>query len=108
MNNVAQNDTINTVQVQNQRKNIMSVTNPEAAAGGSDIEIDSNIAHELRGPWKVVQHPRTADHCGTDKTSGVCSANVVVMNNTMEVDADGNPPKSIHAYVLGGIKRRCS
>lgn len=101
MNNVAA-DTI-TVQAE-PTENIITVTNLEAAAGGSDIEIDSEYRARIK---RSVEGSSASTHSGIIaaliKTSGVRSANVV-MNNTMEVDADGNPPKSIHAYVLGGIK----
>ena len=101
INNVA----ANTITVQAEpTENITSVTNIESAAGGIDIEIDSEYRARIK---RSVEGSSASTHSGVIaaliKTAGVRSANVV-MNNTMEVDADGNPPKSIHAYVLGGIK----
>lgn len=79
---------------------LTSVNNPTASAGGRDRESDAEYRLRL---------PSTAGGKGTPSaiesalrsTSGVRSANVVI-NNKNVVDADGNDPKSIHAYVLGG------
>lgn len=79
---------------------LTNVTNPSVSAGGRDREED----REYR-----LRIPATAGGKGTPpaiqstllSTSGVRSANVVI-NNKNEVDASGNQPKSVHAYILGG------
>ncbi len=101
INNVA----ANTITVQAEpSEGVYSVTNPKPSAGGADEETDSEFRARIK---KSVEGSSASTLSGIIaaliKTAGVRSANVV-MNNTMEIDADGNPPKSIHAYVLGGIK----
>ncbi|MCY8813686.1 baseplate J/gp47 family protein [Bacillus atrophaeus] len=100
-NNVA----ANTITIQAEpSENIFTVTNPEKSAGGSDIETDSEfrvrIKRSIEGSSASTNSGIIAALLGV---SGVRSANIVA-NNTMNEDGDGNPPKSIHAYVLGGTK----
>ncbi|MEC3666944.1 baseplate J/gp47 family protein [Bacillus velezensis] len=85
-------------------KGVYSVNNPEAAAGGTDEESDPEFRARIK---KSVEGSSASTNSGIISSllavSGVRSANIVA-NNTMQTDADGNPPKSIHAYVLGGTK----
>lgn len=80
----------------------MSVTNPEATAGGRDRE----TYQEFRE--RYYQSVDKAGGCNTDairaqllETEGVANA-VVWENDTDETDADGLPPHSIEAIVYGG------
>lgn len=81
---------------------VVSVANPEAAAGGRDRE----TYQEFRE--RYYQSVDKAGGCNTDairaqllETEGVVNA-VVWENDTDETDADGLPPHSIEAIVYGG------
>lgn len=82
---------------------ITSVTNPNPATGGADMESHTSYrnrllkANESNGKSTV-----SAIEASLLNVIGARSANVIY-NKTMEIDADGNPPKSIHAYILGGV-----
>lgn len=83
---------------------LTSVTNPEKAEGGTERETDKayreRIRLSLRGnPGPPINGILTA----LLSVNGIRTASVVE-NKSMEIDKYGNPPKSIHAYVLGGVK----
>ncbi|USK71772.1 baseplate J/gp47 family protein [Peribacillus asahii] len=81
---------------------ITSVTNPEKAKGGADRESNTSYRNRLlKANESNGKSTTSAIETAILNTAGVRSANVI-FNKTMETDADGNPPKSIHAYVLGG------
>lgn len=85
-------------------ENITSVTNVEKAEGGSDMESDLSFRKRLlRHNESSGKSTMTAVEVALNNVPGVRSANVVP-NKTMQVDSFGNPPKSLHAYVLGGAK----
>lgn len=81
---------------------INSVNNPAAATGGADLEDDYSFRNRMitasEGSGKATANAILTALLGT---TAVRSASVV-FNRTMQTDADGNPPKSVHAYVLGG------
>jgi uncharacterized phage protein gp47/JayE len=83
---------------------IYTVTNPIPATGGTDKETNDSYKKRLlqanEGGGKSTAN---AVISALLNVPGVQSA-TAVFNKTMEVDADGNPPKSVHAYVLGGTK----
>ncbi|MCO7127825.1 baseplate J/gp47 family protein [Sporolactobacillus shoreicorticis] len=86
----------------NPDSNITSVTNPEAATGGRDQETDVEFRQRLvAGSSSTGNATFPSIVAKLLETSGVRSANVIT-NSTMETDSAGNPPKSVHAYVLGG------
>jgi len=79
-----------------------SVTNPEPTAGGRNEETDAELRDRYvlsvaKGGASTIDSIRAS----LLDTPGVRAA-LVVANNTMEVDADGRPPKSVECYVLGG------
>lgn len=79
-----------------------SVTNPLPSSGGSDLESDLSYKKRLlKANESNGKATATAVETSLLNTPGVRSANVV-FNRTMETDASGNPPKSLHAFVLGG------
>lgn len=83
---------------------ITSIHNPQPAYGGSDIESDSAYRKRLlKANESKGKATAGAVELAVLNTPGVRSANVI-FNRKNEVDLDGNPPKSIHAYVLGGTK----
>lgn len=81
---------------------ITSVINPEAASGGADQEDDLSFRNRLitasEGNGSATQNAIISTLLAV---SGVRSA-AIVTNRTMQPDSAGNPPKSVHAYVLGG------
>lgn len=86
----------------NPDSNIVSVVNEAAATGGRDQETDNEFRQRLvAGSSSIGNATFPSIVAKLLETSGVRSANVIV-NNTMETDSAGNPPKSVHAYVLGG------
>lgn len=81
---------------------IYTVTNPEAATGGADQEDNASYKQRLlQNNESNGKGTANAIITALLNTPGVRSA-TAVFNKTMEPDADGNPPKSVHAYVLGG------
>lgn len=81
---------------------IASVDNEESALGGAELEDDTNyrariLASLIATPGPPVKGMETA----ITNVVGVKQVHIVE-NNTMETDNYGNPPKSIHIYVLGG------
>lgn len=83
--------------------NIESVINLLKAEGGTDTESDANYQSRLiRLNESNGKSTMSAVETALNNVVGVRSANVVP-NKTMEVDVHGNPPKSLHAYVLGGV-----
>lgn len=100
-NKVSANTITNVV---NPVEEIISVTNPLAATGGSDIEsITSYRERLLKANESNGKSTASAIELSIRNVAGVRSANVIY-NKTMDYDSYGNPPKSIHAYVLGGSK----
>ena len=83
---------------------LFSVINNEKAEGGSAAENDKDYRERIRlsirgNPGPPINGLMTA----LLAVSGVRTVGVIE-NNTMEVDQYGNPPKSVHAYILGGTK----
>lgn len=92
----------NTITVQAEPDvDVLTVNNPENATGGREEETDSELVNRLLDS-------SAAGGSGTGNSirarllgvTGVRAASVIE-NNTMSV-VDGNDPKSIHVYVLGG------
>lgn len=82
---------------------VESVTNPEPARGGSDLESEKSYRQRLlRANESKGKGTATAIETALMNVPGVRTANAV-FNRTMEPDEHGNPPKSLHAYVLGGL-----
>lgn len=83
---------------------ILSVTNPEKAGGGQDYETDEVYRRRLRDenaarPGSTEAGIRSA----LMNLSGVRQVNIVD-NPNQDTDDWGNPPNSVHVYVLGGNK----
>ncbi|WP_214780983.1 baseplate J/gp47 family protein [Exiguobacterium sp. S3] len=92
----------NTITVQAEPDvDVLTVNNPENATGGREEETDSELVNRLLDS-------SAAGGSGTGNSirarllgvTGVRAASVIE-NNTMAT-VDGNEPKSIHVYVLGG------
>jgi len=99
MNNVKEN-TITVVS--NPDDNIDSVTNEKAAGGGQDDEPDETYRERI-----MLENLAKAGSTEKGVYSALMNLSGVrqvgfTPNETSETDADGNPPYSIHTYVLGG------
>lgn len=82
---------------------IYTVSNPLASSGGTDEEDDATYKQRLlQANESNGKATPNAIITALLNTPGVRSA-TAVFNKTMAADADGNPPKSVHAYVLGGL-----
>lgn len=91
--------------VYNPDESIISVTNPEKASGGQDYEEDPQyrarlIAENANQPSPTLNGVRSA----LLNVQGVREVNIVE-NQFATADKYGNPPYSVHIYVLGGKKQ---
>ena len=83
---------------------IYTVNNPVAASGGADKETDDNYRkRQLQANEGGGKGTANAIISALLNVPSVQSA-TAIFNRTMETDEEGNPPKSVHAYVLGGVK----
>lgn len=99
--NVASDTIKNQVQPVN---DIFSVTNTSAAAGGSNIETDTELRERITFAEKGINNASYNGIVSNIRTvSGVKTVRIVE-NKTDQIDQYGNPPYSIHVYVLGGVK----
>jgi len=99
--NVATGTIKNQVQPVN---DIFTVNNDNAAAGGSNIETDTELRERITFAEKGINSASYNGIVSNIRTvSGVKTVRIVE-NKTDQIDQYGNPPYSIHIYVLGGIK----
>lgn len=95
----------NTIVVQTEPvEELTNVTNPEKAEGGKLAENDDALRKRIKesvkaNPATTVNGLKTAV-LGVQGVKGVN----VVDNKTLETDKNGNPPKSVHVFVMGGEK----
>lgn len=86
----------------NPDENVVSVTNPEKAAGGQDYEDDATYRARLIMENVAKPGPSSAGiKSALMNLSGVRQVNVVE-NPNAEASQYGDPPYSVHIYVLGG------
>lgn len=86
----------------NPDENVVSVTNPEKAAGGQDYEDDATYRARLIMENVAKPGPSAAGiKSALMNLSGVRQVNVVE-NPNAEANQYGDPPYSVHIYVLGG------
>ena len=84
---------------------IISVTNPEKAGGGQDLETDDVYRERLRMENAARPGSTTAGiRSALMNLPGVREVNIV-QNPFAEDDNYGNPPYSVHIYCLGGNKQ---
>lgn len=81
---------------------VVRVTNPEAAIGGEEIESEVNYRARLFEN-RLAKSDSTEEgiRANVENVAGVIQCKVQA-NNEMTTDADGNPPKTTHVYVIGG------
>lgn len=83
-------------------ENIYDVTNPQPASGGADLETDYDYRHRILPNESAQEGPsRNGLKVAILNVTGVTDAQVIE-NKTGDVDAYGNPPYSVHIYVMGG------
>lgn len=86
----------------NPDENVISVTNPEKAAGGQDYEDDATYRARLIMENVAKPSPTAAGiKSALENLTGVREANIV-SNPDAEANKYGDPPYSVHIYVLGG------
>ena len=86
----------------NPDENVVSVTNPEKAAGGQDYEDDATYRARLIMENVAKPGPSAAGiKSALMNLSGVRQVNVAE-NPNAEASQYGDPPYSVHIYVLGG------
>lgn len=80
---------------------IETVTNPEPASGGADMEFDYDFRRRVKMGQKATKSP-TPNGMSTAlfAVPGVTSVRYVV--NTAKPAIEGDPPYTTHIYVLGG------
>lgn len=83
---------------------IISVINPNAASGGSDVETDKVLRDRIK--TSLLSNPGPPVNGIISSVLAIPGVRMarLIENLTMSVDEYGNPPKSIHVYVLGGQK----
>lgn len=88
--------------VSNPDENIISVTNPEKAAGGQDDESDSDYRARLIMENVAKPGPSNAGvKSALMNLPGVRQVNIIE-NPNADADKYGNPPYSVHVFCLGG------
>lgn len=90
--------------IANPMNGINSVTNPESFLNGQDEESDEELQDRYYDSLGKIGARRieSIEANVLDNVDGVRSC-IVIENDTMEVDADGRPPKSFETVVLGGL-----
>ncbi|WP_268914126.1 baseplate J/gp47 family protein [Lentilactobacillus sp. SPB1-3] len=84
---------------------ITSVTNPEPATSGSDMETDYALRQRIKLAQKsVVSSTPNGVSSALFGIPGVKSVRYVV-NNSSSVNEAGDPPYTTHIYVLGGDRQ---
>lgn len=99
MNNVAANKI---TMESNPDDNVLSITNPEPAGGGQDYEDDGTYRARLLEENAAKPGPTAwGMKSALMELPGVRDVNPVE-NDKADADKWGNPPYSVHIYVLGG------
>lgn len=99
MNNVAANKI---TMESNPDDNVLSITNPEPAGGGQDYEDDETYRARLLEENAAKPGPTAwGMKSALMELPGVRDVNPVE-NDKADADKWGNPPYSVHIYVLGG------
>lgn len=81
---------------------IESVTNPEAATGGADMETDYDLRRRLLLAQKAIKSPTpNGVQSALYEVAGVKSV-LTTVNNEPTANTAGDPPYTTHIYVLGG------
>lgn len=88
--------------ISNPNEDVISVTNPEKAAGGQDYEDDPTYRARLIMENVAKPGPTSAGiKSALMNLDGVRQVNIIE-NPNADADKYGNPPYSVHVFVLGG------
>lgn len=82
---------------------IISVNNPDAASGGADLETDYDLRHRLKLNLKAMFGPTIAGLMAAVMNVTAVTGVNIQQNLSTTVDANGNPPNTLHFYVSGGL-----
>lgn len=81
---------------------VTSVTNANAASGGMSVESDASLANRIHAQITSQPGPTLYGlYTALNNVTGVKRVQII-QNLGIEADESGNPPKSLHFYVLGG------
>lgn len=81
---------------------VTDVTNLNAASGGMSAETDAALRERIHSQITAQPGPTLYGmYTALYNVTGVKRVQII-QNLTTEVDEQGNPPKSLHIYVLGG------
>ncbi|EEI19745.1 hypothetical protein HMPREF0497_1457, partial [Lentilactobacillus buchneri ATCC 11577] len=79
-----------------------AVINLQAATGGTDAETDDVLRQRILANRQSAENSTpNGIQTAIKNLTGVTDVRLV-NNNTMGTDSYGNPPKSVHLYVIGG------
>ncbi|MGV0167219.1 baseplate J/gp47 family protein [Furfurilactobacillus sp. WILCCON 0119] len=82
--------------------NITAITNEQAAAGGANLETDVDYRYRLLNAAKGVNNATANGLISSVQAVNGVRAVKVIANNGDVIDNQGNPPHTVHFYVLGG------
>lgn len=83
-------------------EDVFTVTNPLPATGGTDLETDYDYRHRIIPNESAKEGPnKDGLKVAMLNVDGVSDAQVIA-NKTDTTDSYGNPPHSMHIYVMGG------
>lgn len=81
---------------------VFEVTNPQPATGGADLETDYDYRHRIISNESSAEGPtKDGIKVGLMNVDGVTGVQVIA-NKSDTTDSYGNPPYSMHVYVMGG------
>lgn len=81
---------------------VTAVSNSNAASGGMSVESDTSLRERIHSQITAQPGPTLYGmYTALYNVTGVKRVQILE-NLTNEVDEQGNPPKSLHIYVLGG------
>lgn len=83
---------------------IYTVTNNTTAAGGAERETDSALRERIKYAVKGINSATYNGIVSSVRAVAGVKTVRIVENKTGATDSYGNPPYSIHIYVLGGVK----
>lgn len=101
----AYNVSSNSINIQVQPvSNVSSVNNTLASEGGADIETDTSLRDRILVAIKGINSATNDGIISAVRAVAGVKAARIVENKTGKTDQYGNPPYTIHIYVLGGAK----
>lgn len=81
---------------------LYTVTNPEEASGGATLENDQSLRERIMLSYQSQNNGTLNGIVSAIRSVTAVRDASVRVNDTMTTNAAGDPPKSVHAFVLGG------